>query len=388
VSAALFTDVLAEHGYSWGIGDIHPALYAKARYSGTPTFTDIASGLQGNGGVQATTGYDTATGLGTPLWDALVPQLGGDPHLTVQFFNRSTSVPVTVQTADFQSFQGYRLELDQPASCGAFGLSTTKPTSADFSFELAPGEPTSDIDGAHTIQLLAVDQSNSCHYYTQQVFLDSQAPTIHASIGLTSPTSGAHVTARWSFADPAPSSGLGRFVVSIRNQAGSTVYSTVSTTATSVTIPSAQGSTYTVSVTGYDNAGNAGVGSAKFAVPVDDTHFTYSTHWSSAANSQAYGGSYHYSATAGALTHYTATAHTYTIWFTTSTNGGNADVYIGSTLVKVVNLYSSSTHYRVPVTVYSSSTLASREVVIKVAGTKVSASHGDYVWVDALQPLV
>jgi hypothetical protein len=391
-SAALFTDVLAEHGYSWGIGDVHSLLYSNATYSpaASPTFTDITTGTMLNGTAAALAGYDLVTGLGTPNWDNLVPHLGGDPHLsTPSYYIHTLSTPVTVQTADFQSFTGYRLALDVPAQCAAYGLSASKPTSADFSTEMPKGAPSNYLDGQHYAELLAVDSSKVCHYAVHYVFIDTQRPAAHPSIGLTSATSGSRITARWSFSDPAPSSGFNHFAVRITNQAGTAVYNTISTTAGTVTLNANQGWTYTVTVTAYDNAGNASpAAAAKYTVPVDDTHFSFSRGWARAASSADYGGSDAYSAHAGSYELYNATARTYVLWVLTSAYGGKANVYINGTLVKTIDLYASATHFRVPVTVYSSATLAARQVKVLVTGVKDSISHGAYVYVDALQPVV
>jgi hypothetical protein len=77
VSAALFTNVLAAHGTRNGIGDIHHALYqAYAAHSGA--FSDSKIGSNGaaaddpnDPSVDAAIGYDTVTGLGSPLWPAI-----------------------------------------------------------------------------------------------------------------------------------------------------------------------------------------------------------------------------------------------------------------------------------------------------------------------------
>jgi hypothetical protein len=97
-AAALFTDMLAEHGATAGVGDIHDALYsAYAAHNGA--FRDIRTGRNGRQKdvdrraaqtrnhhrrsrnrihelpVTAEKGYDTVTGLGAPLWPALAPYL-------------------------------------------------------------------------------------------------------------------------------------------------------------------------------------------------------------------------------------------------------------------------------------------------------------------------
>jgi kumamolisin len=86
-AAAMFTDMLAAHGATAGVGDIHAALYSA--YAAHPhVFRDVRSGRNGRQKdvdhhthgkaahdipVNAGKGYDTVTGLGTPLWPALAP---------------------------------------------------------------------------------------------------------------------------------------------------------------------------------------------------------------------------------------------------------------------------------------------------------------------------
>jgi hypothetical protein len=96
-AASLFTDMLATHGATAGVGDIHGALYsAYAAHRGV--FRDVTTGRNGrqkdldrqashrshhrHGAnharelpVTAQKGYDTVTGLGAPLWPALAPYL-------------------------------------------------------------------------------------------------------------------------------------------------------------------------------------------------------------------------------------------------------------------------------------------------------------------------
>jgi hypothetical protein len=88
-TAAMFTDLLAEHGATAGVGDIHAALYsAYAAHRGA--FRDVKHGRNGkqkdvdrnaNRGkgyelpVSAGKGYDAVTGLGAVLWPALAPYI-------------------------------------------------------------------------------------------------------------------------------------------------------------------------------------------------------------------------------------------------------------------------------------------------------------------------
>ncbi|HEX3898096.1 MAG TPA: S53 family peptidase [Mycobacteriales bacterium] len=74
LSAALFTNMLAAHGSTSGIGDIHTGLY-KAYAANVGAFRDVTQGSNGTAAddgndpsVTAGVGYDTVSGLGAPLW--------------------------------------------------------------------------------------------------------------------------------------------------------------------------------------------------------------------------------------------------------------------------------------------------------------------------------
>lgn len=78
MSAALFTDALAAHAVTAGVGDIHSALY-ESYAAGDGSFRDITTGSNGSGtdapqdpSVNAGPGYDTVSGLGAPLWPKIV----------------------------------------------------------------------------------------------------------------------------------------------------------------------------------------------------------------------------------------------------------------------------------------------------------------------------
>jgi len=62
--AGLLVSMLSGYARTTGIGDIHPALYTHPG-----AFRDVTTGA--NGTYPAATGYDQATGLGSPAWTAL-----------------------------------------------------------------------------------------------------------------------------------------------------------------------------------------------------------------------------------------------------------------------------------------------------------------------------
>ena len=89
LSAAQLTNTLADRGRKTGVGDIHGALYSAqartrslARTSSQKAFRDVTVGTNGaaaqrgtDPSVKAASGYDTTTGLGGVLWQAVAPYL-------------------------------------------------------------------------------------------------------------------------------------------------------------------------------------------------------------------------------------------------------------------------------------------------------------------------
>ena len=80
VSAALLTSMLASHGRTTGVGDIHPGLYRA--YAAGVGVRDITSGTNGNDlmkgsdpSTSAARGFDTVSGIGAVLWPAMAPYL-------------------------------------------------------------------------------------------------------------------------------------------------------------------------------------------------------------------------------------------------------------------------------------------------------------------------
>ena len=98
VSAAGLTNALGDAGLTRGVGDIHNALYSayaatRSQPAGRPTrvFRDVTvgsngadadrgSGASADPSVHAQVGYDTVSGLGAPLWSALLPYIA-DRHV-------------------------------------------------------------------------------------------------------------------------------------------------------------------------------------------------------------------------------------------------------------------------------------------------------------------
>ena len=139
LTAALFADALREHGYSYGLGSITSGLYAAAPSS----FFDVVTGA--NNTQSAGVGYDAVTGRGTPVWDTLVTQLKGQPHLRGLVGNDPTAVPVAVSVptftgSDFIRYRATGTTFGSPA-CNLLGGGAAPPTTVDVTYDGNPPTP-------------------------------------------------------------------------------------------------------------------------------------------------------------------------------------------------------------------------------------------------------
>ncbi|HVB26850.1 MAG TPA: hypothetical protein VNE21_02930, partial [Mycobacteriales bacterium] len=395
-SAAMLTDELIHAGFDWGIGDIHPGLYAAP----ATDFTDITSGTNSVNGVPGYTagpGYDEVTGLGTPNWHALVANLGGSPHLRVGSASAGYSsiqrglrvvdsagntvairVPVEIDTAAFQSFASYRVVADYQPECSNIGMTTTKPTTVDV--PTSDGTP-SGADGPHTLVVVALDSGPTpqCHYAYAPLVIDTVAPVAHARFTVSAAN---RAIASWSMADPAPSSGLLHFFVEVLDlTTNRPVYGPGFTTTGAHLFAAASGNVYKILVTAYDRAGNSG---GDVAYLFDDRNLAYSAGWARSFSGAYYGGSAALSRTTGAFARVGASGRSYAAYLTFCSACGKLAVYVNGALAKVVDTYSASARYRVPVALYASSVYGGRTLTFKVLGQKNAASHGYAVLLDAV----
>jgi hypothetical protein len=371
VATATYALQVAQHNYSWGVGNILPGLYAQ------PTgFTDVTTGAS-NGVATPAVGYDQVTGLGTPLWSSLISSnLGGDPHLSIDTpFSRSLTVPVTVRRPDWTNDDRFRIDVDSDHVCTVSNASATPPTSAhidDFGI-------TGLADGYHDLTLVAFNHvDNVCHYADAFVFIDTEKPTPTAKLAIGKGTKA--VVASWTGND---SQGLGSGIKSYAvklSYPGRTVFATTVAHAGSFSVAAKRGRTYTLTVTATDRAGNAGTTSAKL---IDDKSFRFSGSWSRTAGPTAYDGSEASSVQSGASARVTAQGKAYTLYVTTCSACGKLQVTVSGTR-KTIDTYARVTHDRVPFTVFSSNRWSSRGVVVKVLGTRSSRSSGHRVIVDGL----
>jgi hypothetical protein len=193
-------------------------------------------------------------------------------------------------------------------------------------------------------------------------------------------------TVQWSGTDAL--SGVSTYDVGYRQWNSSAYTSWVTnSTATSKAFTGTAGQTYYFRVRARDRAGNVGSWTADKSVvlPFDESATTYGGKWSTVSNTNLYRGSAQYAtASAAKMTYDFTKAREVSLIFTSRNNGGYADIYIGSTLIKTVSFYSASTAYRqrVLVTTYAAPTAGTLKIV--VSGTKPAGSSGTRVEIDGI----
>ena len=379
VAAATYALQVAQHSYSWGVGDILPGLYAQ------PTaYTDVDDKCASTGptcpgwnGVDvAHAGYDMVTGLGTPKWSTLISaQFGGDPHLTVgKAYNRQTRVPVTVHTADWQNFDRFRIDVDSDHVCTVTNATATRPTSVkidDFGFKgLA--------DGVHDLTLVAFNSTDQvCHFADAFVFVDTTNPSPVAKLSVGPGHNS--VVASWSGGDSG-GSGINKWHVTL-GYTGHVLLSTTTSRPDSVRVPAKLGKKYTLDVTATDRAGNTQTAAATL---IDDAAISLTGEWGINRSTADFAGT----AAGGSSRHESVslrlTGSTYYAFVTTCSTCGKFAVYVDGKKVKTIDTYSGKTHHRVAKTLFSSRKDTDRHVVIKVLGRHSGKSHGNLILFDAI----
>jgi len=362
--AAMLTDSLDAAGWASGIGDVHPALYAAAASQGSGTFTDITSGT--NGAYAAGTGFDLVTGLGAPMWSALVSWLGGFT-LTAPAGTRSTTVPLTttLPTGLPAGYRGWSAPVVNAAATCDTATNSSPPTSVDLG--------AASLDGAYTVSVAGLDGSaansgaGACHVAQVTVVLDRTAPKAIASVR---PVSSTAAIASWSSSDPAPSSGASTYSVTI-TEGGGTLYA-ATTAATSVTFNASGYRSYHVNVVAIDPAGNHSATAT--AHLYDDLSMTFGTGWRSVASAGYYRDSRHATTLQNAGASMAGTGTTFVVYVTTCPTCGRLAAYSGNTLLRVVGLTTNRLHTLVPVTVLTSTTPTTRTITLRAAHASTTAT--------------
>ncbi|HSH22060.1 MAG TPA: HYR domain-containing protein, partial [Candidatus Caenarcaniphilales bacterium] len=105
--------------------------------------------------------------------------------------------------------------------------------------------------------------------------------------------------------------------------------------------------------------------------------------WSSASNSNFFGGTVRHSTTAASSQSITRTGTDFAIVSTLGSNRGRADVYVDGVYKETIDLYSPTTTFRQVVYAISFPTAGTHTVELRVLGTKNAASSGTRVDFDA-----
>jgi hypothetical protein len=367
--AGHFAATLASAGRTTSVGDIHDTLYAN------PTaFRDVVSGS--NLLYNAGSGYDLATGLGSPRWSAIADALFGDPVVSVPPVTRTTTVPVNVTPVAGMTVVAWTVAEGASVTCDPNG-------SPDVPTQVAL---TAGADRATRVAVGALDDHGTCHVGSAPVLVDTHAPTASGSISAATGTSTRTVFA-WGATDPAPSSGADKYDVCVYTYGYGCTSRYTGTTARSVTLTLTQGRTYDLRVTPIDRAGNRGAQrvTTRYVTPVDSAGFYRSGGWATSRSSADWYGSHLYATRKGQYASRTMTGTRYEIAYVAFSHGGTFDVYVGGVLVRRVNSYSATTQYRRIVLGAVFSTRKARAVKIVVRGTKDSRSGGTGVAFDAMR---
>ena len=352
-----------------GFGNILPTMYAN------PTaFRDITQGDNHN--YAAGPGYDQATGLGVPRWDALGPLLAGSPALTATPYTRSLTVPITVTPPAGTTFTGFLLGEGQGfADCSGVAAngSPTPPTS----YTLASAQ-----QGRHVLSLDAVDSNGTCHVTTATVVYDLVAPTVRGAVGLLNGLD-TRLLASWTGTDAFSPM---RYDVSFASSGGTQVFATTGTSLLSrSTAGLVQGATYRLTVRPRDAAGNVGASvQTYYTVPRDDRFLRLSSGWTRTARTYDFLGSNVQSATRGASATWTLSGREFRTSVLKSNTGGYLDVYVDGLRTRY-DLYSPTLLARYQIVLKAFPTRGTHTVRMVVVGAHRSTSRGSTVFVDSVR---
>jgi hypothetical protein len=359
---------LSSGGRSTGVGDIHPLLYAN------PTaFRDIT---QGNNLLQvASTGYDMATGLGSPRWSALGAVLFGDPLVTTAAATGSPTVTLNVTPVAGMTVTGWTVGEGTTVPCAT----NSDPVPTAFTFGAGS-------DRATHVAVGVRDGVGACHVGTAPVLVDTRAPSATAAVRTVTGAS-AVTDFSWGATDAAPSSGIASYDVCVYALGTGCAWTASATTARSARLALAQGRTYVLRVQARDRAGNLGplAQSASYVVPLDSYAFAKTPSWKAFPASADWFGSHVYSTQRGAYAQKSLTGTKYELYYVAFPGGGYVDVYIGGYLARRVNTYSATKQYRKLVLGAAYTTRKARTVKVVVRGTKDRRSSGTGVAFDAVR---
>ncbi|MFL6140203.1 MAG: hypothetical protein ACJ74O_20710 [Frankiaceae bacterium] len=365
--AGLFVSALAAAGRTSGIGDAHAVLYGN-----TGAFRDITAGS--NGTYPTGFGWDPVTGLGSPRWSALGPQLLA-PALVAPVAVATPAVPVDASVPAGTTVASWQAGEGPSTACSAGG-GTTAPTTIPIA---ASG------DRATAVSFGAATDSD-CLGAAANVLLDTVAPTPYATL---TPYDGldARLSPSWGTLTDGPApSWAGQFSVRLRRyRDGRVVWTGTRGTTGKQTVTMLQGAAYRLEVQETDRAGNTGDWeySPYVVVPWDGTHFTYSSGWRHQDAASAFGGRIAGSATKRARTMAHFTGSSLAIVAYTTPSSGSVYVNVDGHYVSRVRLYTRTGQWRHVIPVWHGSP-GQHVVMLTNTGGHAAASTGTWTWIDAI----
>lgn len=373
VTAGHFAATLAAAGKRNGLGRaLLPILYANPQ-----AFRDVVEGT--NSGYAAGPGYDRVSGLGTPLWDKLLPLIATGPIVSVPPVTRSLTVPVTVSLPVGRSYTRYRICVsNEDAHCDTPDV--TIDPAAPYQLQLP-----ADTTRAMRIVVVGFDANGLEFPGAAYTTYDVTPPAVSAAVRLTSPTS---TTARfsWGATDPAPGGGVAGYQTRITRYGVTAPVRTYTGALTSWTTTLVPGAMYTLAVRATDTIGNISPWRlADIVVPLDQSQFTLAGPWATATTPVAYMGSWISSSTAGAQATAGVRGSSADLMFTSGPSGGLVDVYVGTVRAARVDTYAAVEGRQRLVRVASWRGPSARVITLRVAGARSSASKGSLVIIDGLR---
>ncbi len=245
-------------------------------------------------------------------------------------------------------------------------------------------------EGSHAFSVRAVsggsvDPSPAARSWT----VDSQPPgTAISSPAPDQLLSRTSATVKWSYSDPPPSSGGGTFTLLERQGLGGTYGPVVSgATARQATRTVGPGTTACWESVATDPAGNSATSDEVCAAaPFDDRSgsLTYTQPAAQQADGAAYRGTLTRLTGAPAEVSFTFTGRKVGLFAQRGPAAGKADVYVGGTLVKTVDLYASSVAETVSVWTKAFGSVGTHTLRVVWTGKKNASSTGTDVPVDGI----
>jgi hypothetical protein len=182
------------------------------------------------------------------------------------------------------------------------------------------------------------------------------------------------LTLTWSGADSTGGTGVARYELAQSRNGGAWTLISTSLTTRSASVTAAPSGTVRYRVRAIDAAGNAGAWAygrtlAPRLVQQSSTAVRFSSTWTSTSSSSYSGSSAKYAKVAGRSASYTFTGRSIALVAIKAPSRGRVKVYVNGAYIATVDLYRSSTQYRVLAWQKTWSTSATRTVKLVVVGT-------------------